>query len=94
MGRFIKFAFFLLLGGFLYFVLSYHFIFLNSWKPYKLKKKNLTFEETIVSVPKARSIESILASKVLREAGLGEFFVSIGRMTESELDRIKTKYEE
>jgi hypothetical protein len=51
-------------------------------------------EDTIINVTKARSIESILASKNLRQARLGEFLVSIGRMSESELDRIKTKYEE
>ena len=95
MNRTTKFVLFLFLGAALYFVLSYHFIFFDSWKPsYKLKKKSLTLEETIVNISKARSIQSILASKNLREARLGEYLVSIGRMSEEELQKIKAKYEE
>ncbi|RPI77209.1 MAG: hypothetical protein EHM45_09970 [Desulfobacteraceae bacterium] len=94
MGRFFKFAFFVLLGGFIYWVLSYHFIFFDSMKPYQLKKQSLTFEDTIVNISKARSLESILANKNLRKARMGEFLVSIGRMSTEELDRINAKYED
>jgi hypothetical protein len=93
MERYVKFIVLVLLAAAVYYLLSHHLIFIDSWKPRTLNKIHLTFEDTFVGASKLRSAESLLSNKALRDAGLGELLVSLGRMTEDQLAEIKAKYE-
>ena len=79
-------------GAVVYFVLSYHFIFVeNSIK--LLKKSRLTLNYTLFST-KGKTNESILSIDELREDGIGDLLVEAGRLTEQELESLLNKIEE
>jgi hypothetical protein len=81
-----------IIGAVGYFVLSYHFIFVeNTIK--LLKKSSLTLNYTLFST-KGKTNESILAIDELREDGIGDLLVEAGRLTEQELERLLNKIEE
>jgi hypothetical protein len=75
-----------------YFILSTHFIFVGG-TPRILKKSNLTLEYTFFST-QGKTNESILKVDKIRKAGIGPLLVQMGRMTESELERLTNKIEE
>ena len=79
-----------IIGGVFYFFLSHHIIFIGS-KVKLLKKSNLTLEYTIFST-QGKSNQSIIGVDQLREDGIGELLVDMGRMSEEELDRLLDKY--
>jgi hypothetical protein len=86
-----RILFFAVLGGLLYVVLSYHFIFVgNSVK--MLKKTQLTLKYTIFST-KAKSVGSILAIDELRKAGIAELLIKMGKKGKA-LDRYRSESEE
>ncbi len=87
-----KILIFVILGGGLYFLLSYHFILIGN-KVKLLEKSSLTLNYTIFST-KAKSNASILSIDVLREDGIGDLLVKMGRMSEEELELLMIKYSE
>lgn len=79
-----------IVGALFYFLLNHHIIFIGS-KVRLLKKSNLTLEYTIFST-QGKSNESIMSIDQLREDGIGEILVEMGRMSQGELDRLLEKY--
>jgi hypothetical protein len=87
-----KLLIWVIVGGVIYSLLSYHFIFVgNTIK--LLKKSSLTMEYTLFST-KGKTNESILAIDALREDGIGDLLVEAGRLTEAELESLLNKIEE
>jgi len=74
-----------------YFVLSNHIIF-DGKQPYLLKKSSLNLHYSFYSVTKKKP-ETILKVDILREAGIGDLLVELGKMTEEEKERFESKYE-
>ncbi|UCD90002.1 MAG: hypothetical protein JSW04_00730 [Desulfobacterales bacterium] len=80
-----------LLGAAGYFLLNYHFIYLgNSIK--LLNKKRLTSDYTFVYASN-QSVESILRIDTLREAGIGDILVEIGRISEEKKESLEKKFD-
>jgi hypothetical protein len=80
-----------LLGAAGYFLLSYHFIYLgNSLK--LLNKDRLTSDYTFVYASN-KSAESILRIDTLREAGIGDILVEIGKISEEEKESLEKKFD-
>jgi len=87
-----KFILLLLLGGALYFCLSYHFVFVG--KTVKmLKKSELTLEYTFVNT-KGRSNKALMKIDQLREDGIGDLLVDMGHMSEEEKEEFMVLYGE
>ena len=79
-----------------YIVMGYHFIFFGK-SPKILKKTKFSLSYTVFSIPKEemlKSNETILAIDALREAGIADLLVEMGRMTENEKEKILAEYEE
>lgn len=87
-----KLFFWALIGGIVYFFLSYHIIFIGS-SPYLLKKSRLTLDYIFFST-QAKEVKSILAIDDLREDGIGELLLKAGKVTEVELERLIAQIEE
>lgn len=79
-----------LVGGVFYFLLSHHIVFVGS-KVRLLKKSNYTLEYTIFST-QGKTNQSIIGIDPLREKGIGELLVEMGKMSQEELDRLLEKY--
>ncbi len=74
-----------------YFLLAYHYIIYgNRFKP--LKKSRLSLSYTFVSIDR-KSNKAIMAIDELREAGIADLLMKIGKMSEAERDKILEKYE-
>ena len=86
-----KIILWLIVGGTLYFLLSYHFIFIGGNVKF-LKKGSLTLNYTFFSV-RGKSNESILAIDELRKDGIGDILVEAGIMTEEEKESLTARYE-
>ena len=83
---------FLALG---YFISSYHIIFykLNNNLDYALLKKSYkTLEYTFFNVTTKRP-EIIMKIGLLRDAGIGELLVDVGKLTEGKRQELEVKYE-
>jgi len=87
-----KMAIWIIVIGIGYFILSHHFILVNSTVKL-LKKSNLTLNYTFFNA-KGKTNKTILAIKVLRDDGIGELLVDVGRMTDDEFDRLMEIYYE
>jgi len=81
-----------IVGGALFFLLSYHFIVVGRGVKL-LKKSSLTLQYTIFSV-KGKTNEAILSVDELREDGIGDLLVELGMMSEKEKERLEAKYDE
>jgi hypothetical protein len=80
-----------LLGATGYFLLSYHFIFLgNSIK--LLNKARPTSDYTFVYASN-KSVESLLRIDTLREAGIGDILVEVGRISEEKKESLEKKFD-
>ena len=76
--------------GAFYYLLSHHFI-MTSWTDFDvLEKSELTLANTFCSV-KQVSPEQLLGMEDLREAGIGEWMVERGMLTQQKLDYILRK---
>lgn len=75
-----------------YFLLSYHFVFVGS-TPKLLKKPKISTEYIFFSTH-GKSNHSILSIDVLRKAGIGKILLQTGRISELELERLTEKIEE
>jgi hypothetical protein len=89
---FIKKLFFLAIcGGIIYALFSYHFIYFGGTQISLLKKSQLTLNYTFYSVS-GKTNKFILAKEPLREDGIGDLLVKMGRMTEDEKQELLKKY--
>ena len=87
-----KLTIWIILGAVFYFLLSYHFIFID--KTVKLlKKSSLSLNYTIFST-KGKSNKSILSIDELRKDGIGDLLLEMGRMSEEELERLEAEIAE
>jgi hypothetical protein len=80
------------LGGVLYFFLSFHLIFIDSTVKL-LRKSSLTLEYTFFNA-KGKTNATILSNDDLRENGIGDLLVEMGKMSDEEYERLMRKYEE
>ena len=80
-----------ILGGILYFFLSFHLIFLNSTVKL-LGKSSLTLEYTFF-MANGKTNATILSHDDLREDGIGEILIDMGKMSEDQYNRLMRKYE-
>jgi hypothetical protein len=89
---------YILIGIFLalgYFISSHHIIFykLNNRVDFDLLKKSyLTLEYTFFNVTTKRP-EDVMKIGLLREAGIGDLLVDIGKLTEGKRQELEAKYE-
>ena len=79
-------------GGVLYLVASNHFIYFGGSTIKLLKKKQLTFSRTFFSTS-LKTNKAILADDVLREAGMADLLIRMGRMSKEEEVRFLKKLE-
>lgn len=86
-----KIIVFAIIGVVLYLLLSYHFIIIDNGVKL-LKKSSLTLEYTIYSA-KGKTNAMILTIDELREDGIGDLLVEMGKMSEQELELLMLKYE-
>jgi hypothetical protein len=86
-----KLAIWIVLGAVFYFLLSYHFIFINNTVKL-LRKSSLSLNYTIFSA-KGKTNKSILSIDELREDGIGDLLVEMGRMSEEEMERLEAMFE-
>lgn len=86
-----KLLFWAVLGGILYFFLSYHIIYIE--KSLKLlKKSELTLEYTLYSA-NLKTNRTILSVDVLREDGIGDLLVEMERISEQEMESLVKEIE-
>ncbi len=87
-----KLFFWSILTGSMYILLSYHFIFSGISNIHMLKKSRLTLEYTFYNIG-GKTNTTILSKQALREDGIGDLLLDMGRISETELDRIMKKFE-
>lgn len=80
------------LGGVLYFFLSFHLIFIDSTIKL-LRKSRLTLEITFFNAG-GKTNATILSNDDLREDGIGDLLVEMGKMSQEGYERLLRKYEE
>ncbi len=81
-----------ILGGILYFFLSFHLIFINSTIKL-LRKSSLTLEYTFF-MANGKTNAPILSTDDLREDDIGELLIEMGKMSEDQYTRLMRKYEQ
>ena len=80
--------------GFAYAILGYHYVFYGT-SPFVLKKEKLGLGYTMFHIPKDEfqmSNETIIDIDPLRRAGIGTVLVEIERITQKDLDRLLRPY--
>jgi hypothetical protein len=75
-----------------YLILGYHFLLIDN-SPVILKKSEYTLHYTFFS-SQGKTNAQILAVDELREDGIADVLVDVGRMTEEEKDLLLVRYEE
>ncbi|MCP4681282.1 MAG: hypothetical protein GY864_03000 [Desulfobacterales bacterium] len=80
------------LAAAVYFLMSYHFILFG--KTVKMLKKSEPNLSYMVYSTNDKKNETILAIDQLREHGIADLMVEMGRMSEEERDKIMAAYEE
>lgn len=80
-----------ILAGALYFLLSYHIIFIGRHVEL-LKKSSLTLDCTFFST-QGRKMGEILSIGALRKDGIADLLVRAGKMTPEQRDRLMAQYE-
>jgi hypothetical protein len=88
-----RYLFWVALAAGLYVLLNYHFLFIGGGKVEFLKKVTPTLECTFYSLAN-KSNTLVFSREDLREAGVADMLVEIGRMSEAERDRLIAKFEE
>jgi len=73
-----------------YFLLSNHFIF-EGMQVYLLKKNGLNLHYTFYSITQ-KNPETIIMVDKLREAGIGDLLVELGKITEEERFQLESKF--
>jgi hypothetical protein len=82
----------LLLAYGVYFVLDHHFLFEGS-KFYLLKKSELSLKYTFFNMTDRR-VESVMKIDELRNDGVGDLLVELGKITEEEKIMFEKKFSE
>lgn len=83
------------LAAVFYMLLGFHYVYFGGMKVRMLKKTNLTLMETFTDLStEAITNKKILQNDALRDAGLADLLVDMGRMSEKERDKIMAKYED
>jgi hypothetical protein len=73
-----------------YFLLSYHILFFGS-SIRLLRKAKPTSEYTFICIGN-KSMESLMKIDTLREAGIGDMLVEMGKMSEQEKERFENEF--
>lgn len=73
-----------------YFLLSNHFIF-EGMQVYLLKKNGLNLHYTFYSITQ-KNPETIIMVDKLREAGIGDLLVELGKITEEERFQLESQF--
>lgn len=81
------------IGGILYFAASNHFIYFGGSTIKLLKKKQLTFSRTFFSTS-LKTNKAILEDDVLRDAGIADLLIRMGRMSKAEKVALLKRFEE
>ena len=83
------------LAAVLYMLLGFHYIYFGGVRIKLLKKTKFTLVETFTDLSsKAITNKKILQNDALRDAGLADLLVDMGRMSEKEREKIMAKYED
>ena len=78
-----------------YMLLAFHYIYFGGLKIKMLKKTNFTLMETFNDLSsEAITNKKILQNDALRDAGLADLLVEMGRMSEKERNKIMAQYED
>ena len=86
-----KLLFWAVLGGIIYFFLSFHIIYIEK-SLRLLKKSELTLEYTFYSA-ELRTNRTVLSVDMLREDGIGDLLVEMGRISEEEMESLVDQIE-
>ena len=71
--------------------MSYHIIF-DGWEiPHFLKKTSLHLHETFYSISRKKP-DTIMREDRLRDAGIGDLLVELGKMSSEEKYQLESKY--
>ena len=73
-----------------YFIMNNHIIF-DGKKVYLLEKTSLHLHYTFYSITKKKP-DTIMKVDELRDAGIGDLLVELGKMSEDDRYRLETKY--
>ena len=87
-----KLLFWAIIGGIIYFFLSYHIIYIDK-SLRLLKKSELSLEYTFYSAD-LKTDKTVLSIDALREDGIGDLLVEMGRLSEEEMKTLVEKIEE
>jgi hypothetical protein len=87
-----KFILWSCLGAVLYLLMSYHFIFFGI-NCKVLRKSKLTLNNTFFST-QGRNSKSLISISDLREAGIADLLVKMGKITEQEKRKLMAEYTE
>ena len=86
-----RLLFWAVLGSILYFFLSFHIIYVDK-RLKLLKKSELTLEYTFYSAD-LKTNRTILSVDALREDGIGDLLVEVGRISEEEMESLLNRIE-
>ena len=92
MGRIKTMSIWIIVGGIIYFFLHFHLIFIDNTIKL-LKKSKLTLNYTFFSA-KGKTNAIILTNEALREDGIGDLLVEMGKMSDEEYESLLMRYEE
>ena len=88
--KIISYILLVFLGAAGYFLLNYHIVF-SSTTVKLLNKSKITSEYTFINIS-SKSVESLMRIDTLREAGIGNVLVEMGRLSEEEREVMEKKY--
>jgi hypothetical protein len=88
--KIISYILLVFLGAAGYFLLNYHIIFSGTTVKL-LHKSKLTSEYTFINTSN-KSVESLMRIDTLREAGIGNVLVEMGRLSEEERESLEEKF--
>lgn len=89
-ARFKQFLLIAIIAGAGYFILSNHIIF-DGKDIYLLKKSSLHLHYSFYSIKKKKP-ETIMKIDMLREAGIGDLLVELGKLTEDKKYKLEREY--
>jgi len=88
--KIISYILLVFLGAAGYFLLNYHFVFSGTTVKL-LNKSKITSEYTFINIS-SKSVESLMRIDTLREAGIGNVLVEMGRLSVEEREVMEEKY--
>jgi hypothetical protein len=87
-----KYLLYAVLAAGVYFLLAYHYIYCGGTTIKMIKKPEPNLHYTFFSIENKRP-ESIMAIDVLRENGIGDLLVEMGRISESEKNELEEEFD-